>query len=149
MSQHYCYILKNKTDNSTYNGYTNNPKRRIRQHNQELTGGAKCTKTHGNKDWEMYALISGFPDNVNALQCEWRIKHPDNKRKRPLKYTGPEGRINGLNEVLKLDRWTKQSTVDNKDSKFTVWIKEDFKHLLTDLPDNISIITFSDDFPKI
>ena len=36
-----CYILK--CGNYTYNGCTNNFKRRIRQHNGEIVGGAKCT----------------------------------------------------------------------------------------------------------
>lgn len=38
-NKHYWYILKNNDDNDrnkTYNGYTVNPKRRIRQHNQEI-----------------------------------------------------------------------------------------------------------------
>ena len=37
INEHYCYILRNKHDpdiNRTYNGYTVNPVRRIRQHNQ-------------------------------------------------------------------------------------------------------------------
>ena len=79
----YCYILKNSQNRRTYNGFTVKPKRRIRQHNQELVGGAKYTKKWGNKDWEIYALVTGFPDKINALQCEWRIKHPNNKSEFP------------------------------------------------------------------
>lgn len=134
----YCYILKNPYNNRTYNGFTNNPQRRIRQHNQELVGGARYTKKHGDKSWEMYALIGGFPDQINALQCEWRIKHPDNKRVRPVKYSSPSGRIQGLNEVLKLNRWTSQSTVDNS-FRLDVWITKPYAHLLTDLKDNIVV----------
>ena len=137
----YCYILRNPQNNMTYNGFTNKPKRRIRQHNQEIKGGAKFTKKFGNGDWEMYALVTGFPDKINALQCEWKIKYPNNKRPRPKQYSGSDGRIKGLNEVLKLDRWTNQSTLDNKDSKFTVWIHQDYSNLLTDLPDNITVIS--------
>ena len=88
----------------------------------------------------MYALITGFPDNINALQCEWRIKHPDNKRIRPGKYSSAIGRIKGLNEVLKLEKWTNQSTHMNADYNFTVWIQKDFSHLLTDLPKNIKVV---------
>ena len=140
--QYYCYILQNSYPNHkkrTYNGFTVNPKRRIRQHNQEIKGGARYTKKFGNKSWEIYVLVTGFPNNVNALQCEWRIKHPDNRRKRPIKYNSPEGRIKGLCEVLQLDRWTSQSDVNNTDSQFTVWIKRGFDHLLCDLPDNIKV----------
>lgn len=140
MTNYYCYILKNSDNNRTYNGFTVNPKRRLRQHNQEIVGGAKYTKKHGNKNWEMYVLINGFPDEVNALQAEWRIKHPDGRRKRPIKYSSPAGRIKGLAEVLRLKQWTKQSTVLNDSLKLTVWIKREFEHLLTDIPINIKIV---------
>jgi len=140
MTKYYCYILKNSDNNRTYNGFTVNPKRRLRQHNQEIVGGAKYTKKHGNKNWEMYVLITGFPDEINALQAEWRIKHPDGRRKRPVKYSSPAGRIKGLSEVLRLKQWTKQSTILNDSLKLTVWIKREFEHLLTDLPTNIKIV---------
>ncbi len=137
-TKYYCYILKNSVNNRTYNGFTNNPKKRIRQHNREISGGAKATyRDRGN--WEIYALLTGFPDKINALQCEWRIKHPNNKRKRPSRYCRPEGRIKGLDEVLKLDKWTSRSTLDNKDQKFKLWIVKDFEKHLTDLPDNIEL----------
>ena len=43
----YCYILRNSSEKYgklTYNGSTNNPYRRLRQHNQEIVGGARYTK---------------------------------------------------------------------------------------------------------
>ncbi|AYV81990.1 MAG: GIY-YIG nuclease [Homavirus sp.] len=139
----YCYILKNNYTHHkkrTYNGYTNDPKHRIRQHNQEIKGGARYTKKFGNKMWEMYVLIKGFPNAQNALQCEWRIKHPDNKRKRDNKYNSPVGRVKGLNEVLKLDRWTNSSTIDNT-FKMDVWILKEYAKYITDLKDNINLHT--------
>ena len=140
---HYCYILRNKNESSinrTYNGYTVNPKRRIRQHNQEIKGGAKYTREWGNKSWEMYVLIKGFPDNHNATQCEWKIKHPARKRIRPSHYNCPAGRIIGLNEVLKLDKWTNNSTILTKDISLKIWIVKEYAHLLVNLPDNIEVI---------
>ena len=133
----YCYILK--TDylphkNRTYNGFTNNPKRRIRQHNGEIKGGAKYTERFGNSEWKIYALLTGFPNKINALQCEWRIKHPDNKRKRGNKYNSPEGRIKGLCEVLRLDKWTNNSDISNGDLE--LWICKEYGDLLEDLPEN-------------
>ena len=138
----YCYILKNNHDlhiNRTYNGFTNNPGRRIRQHNQDIKGGARYTKKFGNRTWEIYAIVTGLPDKINALQCEWRIKHPDNKRSRNRRYNSPRGRIQGLNEVLKLNRWTNNSTVDNNTFEMEVWIVNGYQDLLTDIPDNVTV----------
>ena len=142
IKNHYCYILRNSHGNDvnrTYNGYTVNPKHRIRQHNQEIVGGAQYTKKWGNKSWEMYVLIKGFPDNHNALQCEWKIKHPARKRKRPQKYNGPEGRVIGLNEILKLSRWTSKSIYDNKDLDLEIWIQKGYETLLENIPNNVKI----------
>ena len=41
LKPHYCYFLQSK--NRTYNGYTVDLHRRLRQHNGELAGGAKVT----------------------------------------------------------------------------------------------------------
>lgn len=144
--KYYCYILRNhdeKHKNKTYNGYTVNPQRRIRQHNSEIAKGAKYTSAFGNKTWEIYVLICGFPDDVNALQCEWRIRHPGGK-KRTKKHTGPIGRVVGLNQVLKLDKWTENSTILNKDLQLTVYIIKEYAELLTDLPDNIKVVEMDD-----
>ena len=138
----YCYLLKNNYEphkNRTYNGYTVDPKRRIRQHNQEIKGGAKYTKKWGNKNWEIYVLIKGFPDNKNALQCEWKIKHPAPKKRRPKRYNSPKGRVIGLNEVLKLDKWTNKSCCMNKDINLEIWIVREYAEYLVDIPDNYKI----------
>jgi predicted GIY-YIG superfamily endonuclease len=136
----FCYFLKNPIDNRTYKGMTNNPKRRIRQHNQEITGGAKYTKRFGDKQWEIYAIIGGFPNKINALQAEWRFAHSNNKRRRSSKYSSPIGGIIGVNEVLKLDKWTNNSIESNADMELTMWIYEEYLHLLIDIPDNITVI---------
>lgn len=141
MEYHYCYILKNSHEedkNRTYNGYTTNIKRRLRQHNGELKGGARYTKKYGDSTWEVYALIRGFPDKINALQCEWRIKKPNNKTRKG-KLCTPEGRIIGLNKILKLPKWTNNSTIQNDSFNLDVWILNEYSHLLTDLPQNINI----------
>lgn len=141
MDKHYCYILRNGYEphkNYTYNGYTNNPERRIRQHNQEITGGAKRTKRHGNKSWEYCVLMTGFKDKKNALQCEWAISKPAGK-KRTRKYTRPSGRIKGLNEIIKRTHWTRQSEWNNEDMKYTIWILREYIDELTDVPPNYTI----------
>ena len=145
----FCYILRNNYEphkNITYNGSTNNLVRRIRQHNGIISGGARLTHKYGNSNWSIYALVSGFPDHVNCLQCEWRIKHPDNKRKRSKKYTGPFGRIIGLIDVLQSDKWTSNSTVGNDSLVINVWVHVDCEHLFTGivLPVNTRV-NFVDD----
>lgn len=141
----YCYILRNtqtKYSHLTYNGSTNNPKRRLRQHNEEIVGGARYTHGRGG-GWEIYALMTGFYDHKNALSCEWRIKHTNGKPgKRPNEHLGVIGRIKGLNEILKLDKWTKQCTIQNSSCNYTVYLMDDvIQYIEQDkLPSNITII---------
>jgi predicted GIY-YIG superfamily endonuclease len=143
--QWYCYILRNKQQqycHLSYNGSTNNPRRRLRQHNEEIVGGARYTHGRGG-GWEIYALLTGFVDHKNALSCEWRIKHTNGRPgKRPNEHLGTIGRIRGLNEVLKLDKWTGKCTVNNADVAYTLYIAEDVEHYIdgSQLPDNIEKI---------
>ena len=141
----FCYILKNENNKSTYNGSTNNPVRRLRQHNQELVGGSRATSRY-NGGWSYIAILSGFPDKINNLQAEWDFKCPTRKPgKRPKEYEGPEGRIKSLNLILPLEYWTKQSTICNRDFKMKLLILEDMVQYLDKslIPDNIEIITTS------
>lgn len=141
----YCYLLRNsqeKYSNLTYNGSTNNPVRRLRQHNSEICGGARFTGRTGG-GWSIYCIMSGFPDHVNALQCEWRWKHCSGKPgPREKKYCGVVGRIRGLNEVLGLRNWTSKSTVDNSLGKFKLYIVRSMSNYLdlSLLPKNIEVI---------
>lgn len=149
----YCYILRNKQSkyaHLTYNGSTNNPYRRLRQHNEEITGGAVYTHGRGGC-WEIYALLTGFVDHKNALSCEWRIKHTNGRPgKRPNEHLGVDGRIRGLNEVLKLDKWTSKCLVNNKDIDYTLYIAEDVANYIRteELPENITVIQGIPSFTK-
>jgi len=134
-----CYILRNKIDkykNYTYNGATNNIKRRIRQHNSEIKGGAKYTS--GKGVWEPYCIITGFEDKIATLQAEWRIKRVKGRR-RSRKYSKPEGRIKGLNEILKLERFTSKCKNKICDQNLIIYIDDEYKKYLTDIPENIQI----------
>ena len=149
----FCYLLRNvlpEFSNLTYNGSTNDPVRRLRQHNKEICGGAKFTsRTHGG--WEIYCLMSGFPDHVNALQAEWVIKHCLRKPgPRPKKYCGVAGRIRGLNEVLPLENWTSKSTIDNRTSSFKLHIVKDMVSYLdlSLIPLNIEVIIVDKILPE-
>ena len=45
-------------DNSFYCGITTNIERRLKQHNGELTGGAKYTRSY--RPWKPVLYVSGF-----------------------------------------------------------------------------------------
>jgi predicted GIY-YIG superfamily endonuclease len=138
----WCYLLKNSHQKhllKTYNGSTNNIQRRLRQHNKELAGGAKYTSKYGESTWEYFFLMTGFPDNINCLQAEWRMKYPTNKKPRPKIFNSPQGRINGINQIIKLEKWTNNSTINNQDMKLQIYILKEYAHLLSNCPKRISI----------
>lgn len=85
---HTCYILTNREGTRTYVGYTNNPGRRLRQHNGEIKGGARATRGHRGA-WAFLALLSSPQlTHHTALSLEWHIKHP-------LPGSGGRGRSRG------------------------------------------------------
>ena len=89
----YCYIITN--GKNTYNGYTNDLKKRLRQHNGELVGGAKATRGRG--PWRYVCILSCESwSSSDAMSVEWHIKYPTNKRPRPRIYEGPYGRLASL-----------------------------------------------------
>lgn len=136
----FCYILQ--SENKTYAGSTNNLKRRIKQHNGILKGGAKATR---GKTWTFYVILTGFKTHQNALQCEWKIKHPTGK-KNESKYRGTKGRIKGLNEMLCQDKWTNQSTINNSDCDYTLYISKNVIDELNQnvIPPNINVVCVDD-----
>lgn len=142
----YCYILRNtdeKYKRRTYNGSTNNLKRRIRQHNEEIKGGARATKGKGGK-WEYCAILYGFHDHINALSCEWRIKCPSGRPgKRVAKYNGPEGRVRSLNEVLSVKKWTSRCEVENSEMILYLEVLKEYAHEINEenIPDNIILMS--------
>lgn len=120
-----CYILR--CDNYTYNGCTNNFKRRLRQHNREIKGGAKCTSRRG--PWKPICIIEGFKDQREALQAEWRIKRVEGRR-RPRKYCGPGGRIKGLVQILKREQFTSKSERLICDIPLKIYLEEEYLSIL-------------------
>lgn len=102
----YCYILYNDTNNKTYNGYTVDLTRRLRQHNGELKGGAKYT-TRARVVWKYLAIVECPPemDKKDALALEWMIRYPTRRKPRPAEFNGPKGRLKGLELALRYERW--------------------------------------------
>ena len=98
MSDYILYLLVNSSNNCTYVGITNNPEKRIRQHNGEIVGGAKYTKMKkANGIWTYYGFILEL-DKKMALSIEKKIHIHSSKNigKTPL-----EKRINCINNILK------------------------------------------------
>ncbi len=78
----FVYLLVSCDKKSTYVGASVDVDHRLRQHNGELAGGARATKTklHLGK-WERVVYISNFPTWQAALQFEWRWKQITRKTK--------------------------------------------------------------------
>ena len=88
-------------------------------------------------------MLSGFPDHINALSCEWRMKCPSGRPgKREAKYQRVQGRISSLNEILPLERWTGKCIIDNSDFKFKLHILQSVIDYLdlSKVPNHIEIV---------
>ena len=83
-SSYFTYLLCNEA--KCYIGFTTNPARRLRAHNQEIAGGAYRTKMKG-AGWKHSCIVSGFPNKIVALQFEWIWQNP--KRSRLMKSALP------------------------------------------------------------
>ena len=101
----YVYLLES-TSKKTYVGSTIDLKRRLRQHNKEIKGGAHATgiKVAKGDTWIRAAHVAGFPDWQAALQFEWRWKQLT--RKLPPKMKPLERRMVALKQLLALERPT-------------------------------------------
>ena len=97
MATNYVYMLY--SGNKSYTGFTNNPARRLRQHNGIIRGGAKSTR--GIHDWRFLTLTSSDWTKQEAMKAEYKFKHPDGKRKVPAFFRGIPGRLNALEEIWK------------------------------------------------
>jgi structure-specific endonuclease subunit SLX1 len=136
------YNIDDKYKNYSYCGYTVDPQRRLRQHNGELKGGAKATRGKGK--WKFLFLISGFSTSNNALSCEWRLKHPDNKKIKSKIYNGIDGRILTINEILNLNKWTEKCDINNSECKYNMFIIDLYKFKIN-VPSYIQIVDKYDD----
>ena len=90
------YILLSQTNNRTYVGVTKNLSRRVRQHNGEITGGAKSTRGRG--PWRPMVEVRGLSKRI-AHQLEWRM-HQLGKKRRPRGLGNFEKRLYHLKQVL-------------------------------------------------
>lgn len=131
MDNYEVYIIQNNY--YTYVGCSNNPKRRLRQHNGEIKGGAKYTLSKG-EGWSHILIVSGFQNKIQALQFEWAVKHEP-----PRNAGGINNRIKKLVKVLCKERWTSNAPLASSVS-LKIDLKDDkFLDEFTDLPEYVSI----------
>lgn len=113
--------------NHCYVGYTNDMMRRLRQHRGELKGGARATRVA--KDWQYLMTISSEAWTARcAMRAEYKVKHPDGKRRRPARYSGVRGRIASLGEIC-----------HRLEGELTVSVRHDLLHLVPALPENVTL----------
>jgi len=120
-----CYIIENK--GYTYCGASNDEHRRLRCHNGELVGGAKYTTSKGS-GWKHVCIIRGFPTKINALQCEWAIKHAPITRK---KGESIQARVKQVIYTLNKERWTSKAPLSNTMPLCIEWVQPEYRPLGT------------------
>jgi predicted GIY-YIG superfamily endonuclease len=84
-----------------YFGATVDPRKRLRQHNGELAGGA--ARTCGRGPWRFVRVTSGFRTWQEALQYEWAAKHCTRRCR------SGETRRAALDALDRRERWTSNS----------------------------------------
>lgn len=102
----YCYLLY--TDmGQTYVGATVDPDRRLRQHNQELAGGAHATgiRVAQGLVWKRACYLTGIPEWRTALQIEWRWKQLGRTQCKSIRHP-LERRLHSLKVLLALEKPT-------------------------------------------
>ena len=67
-----CYILLSADGRRSYAGCTNCIARRLRQHNGEIAGGARATRS--GRPWRLWLTVGPGFSRRDALRFEWRLK---------------------------------------------------------------------------
>lgn len=107
----YVYFIYS-TNGSTYIGATVDINKRIRQHNQEIKGGAVATgaKVKQGEIWKYYCYVENFPSWQEALRFEWRWKHLSRQIQKSNPTIYPiEKRVQALNKLLNLEKSTSKA----------------------------------------
>ena len=104
----YCYLLFTE-NNQTYVGATVDPDRRLRQHNKEISGGARATgiRVEQGLTWKRACYIDNIPEWRSALQIEWRWKQLGRTQFKHIK-NPIERRLYSLKKLLSLEKPTEK-----------------------------------------
>lgn len=96
--------------NQTYIGATIDPNRRLRQHNKEISGGARATgiRVAEGLTWKLGCYVSGIPEWRSALQIEWRWKQLGRTQFKHIK-NPIHRRLYSLKKLLSLEKPTEKS----------------------------------------
>lgn len=116
--KHYTYILR-CSDGTLYTGYTNNLKKRVRDHNSGK--GAKYTKTRRPVQLVYYEV---YDNKTDAMSREWHIKHDLTKADKELLIKSTSDSLTdsdtettmNLNNNLSVERRNNHMAVEKKNA---------------------------------
>ena len=105
----YCYMLYTD-EGQTYIGATVDPDRRLRQHNHEISGGARATgiRVAQGQTWKRACFIQNIPEWRTALQIEWRCKQLGRTQCKHIR-NPIERRLHSLKKLLSFDKPTEKA----------------------------------------
>jgi len=93
----YSYLIYSDESRRSYTGVTDDPAKRIKQHNGILSGGAKATRC-GN-DWRVIRLFR-FITKKDAMSFEWYAKRKQKKDGGWVRLSGLEPRKQRFDELM-------------------------------------------------
>jgi structure-specific endonuclease subunit SLX1 len=128
----YCYFLYTD-NNNTYIGATVDIERRLRQHNKEISGGARATGIRAAQGlvWKRACYITGIPEWRSALQIEWRWKQLGRTKFKYIK-SPVERRLYSLKYLLSIEKPTEKAIPYDAypdDRPQIIWDSEEYKEL--------------------
>ena len=128
---YYCYIIHTPHTDRTYNGYTVNLERRLKQHNGFLKGGARAT--HNKGPWKYLVVLTSdcWECASEAMKHEWSIKYPTRRRPRPREYNGKMGRLRSLTHVFQ--HMKEKCGYDDEEKKLICYVDPEYYEFMIGL----------------
>jgi len=127
------YGLADDEDRLSYVGVTNDMRRRLRQHNGVIKGGARYTRK-GNK-WKILFLVTGLPDRKTALQLEWRLhRRSSGVGPNPFGHSTAARRAWKLYSAFQMERFTTKAPKTSELAPTIYWRETGFFQVATTQP---------------